>query len=78
MKGGTRLDEGNFIAKHWLEAHPTLNRPPGIKFQVKNSFKDALSREVEEALKIEKANSDHSLSILSSKSEWSSGSLTRL
>ena len=74
--GGTRLDERNFITKHWLEHHPHSRDPPRIKFTVVRTHKDALGREVEEALLIEKANVD--LTIMNSRGEWNSGSITRL
>ena len=75
-KGGHRLEEGNFITKHWLDVHPELMRPPSMKFTVVKLHKDPLGREVEEALMIEKANSR--LTLMNSRGEWNSGTITRL
>ena len=76
VSGGKRLETGNFITKHWLESHPELDRPPVVKFEVLKLHKDALSRQVDEALTIERANGR--FEILNSKSEWSYGKISRL
>ena len=67
-----RLDTDNFITKHWASNHRGLTEPPRIQFKVLRRFKDALSRQVSEAIWIEqKAN-------LNSRTEWGKNSLTRL
>ena len=74
--GGIRLDVGNFVTKHWLEAHSKMEKAPTFRFKVKKVHRDPLSRELHEAVLIEKANT--LCGILNSKNEWSSGTITRL
>ena len=66
------LDVDNFITKHWASSHRTLESRPRIKFKVIKQFKDALSRQVSEAVWIEHVAN------LNSKAEWGKNSLTRL
>ena len=76
ISGGRRLEINNFITKHWLNSHPDSNVAPIFKFSVVRIHRDALSREVDEGLSIEKAEA--LLNVLNSKSEWGSGKLSRL
>ena len=78
MSGAKRLDEKNFISKHWLTAHKCDDSPPDFVFRVYSCHNDPLSREVYEAVMIQKVNADEGITILNSKSEWNSSSLSRL
>ena len=60
--------------KHWLEAHPELNNPPAFKFTVQKNFKDALSRQLGEAIAIYKSKD----SLLNSKNEYVTNCISRI
>ena len=60
--------------KHWLEAHPELNNPPAFKFTVQRNFKDALSRQLGEAIAIYKSKD----SLLNSKNEYVTNCISRI
>ena len=66
------LDADNFIVKHWVSSHPDLTRQPRMRFKVRKSFTDPLSRLVTEAVLIEREGK------LNSKSEWGHNKLKRL
>ena len=72
VAGANKIDIDNFITKHWATKHSDLTVKPRMKFSVIKKCKDALSRQVSEAVWIE----NHSN--LNSKSEWGRNSLTRL
>ena len=76
IEGGQRLDTNNFITKHWLNRHNDLTTPPTFRFTVVRVHKDPMSRCLDEALMIEKANEN--LKILNSKNEWSGGKISRI
>ena len=78
VSGARRLDEKNFISKHWQMAHNSDDAPPDFVFRVHSCHNDPLSREVYEAVMIQKVNADVEITILNSKSEWNSSSLSRL
>ena len=78
VSGAVRMDENNFISKHWQMKHTKEETPPDFIFKVHNVHRDPLSREVNEAVMIQKVSNDHSLSILNSKSEWNTTPLSRL
>ena len=56
------------MVKHWADSHGELKEPPQFKFKVVASFKDALTRQVSEAVRIELRGGG----VLNSKSEYSS------
>jgi hypothetical protein len=62
------------IVKHWLDAHPELNNPPPFKFTVQKGFKDALSRQLGEAIAIHKSKD----SLLNSKNEYVTNCISRI
>ena len=74
--GAKRMDNGNFISKHWQDYHAEDDDPPNFVFRVHSCHKDALSREVLESLMIQQVSKTDS--ILNSKSEWNSTPLSRL
>ena len=76
INSAERLDEGSFINKHWLEFHKAKLEPPVFVFKVSKIHKDALSREIDEAVMIQYVSK--TAEILNSKSEWNNVSLSRL
>ena len=60
------------MAKHWLEKHRNLDRPPTFKFKVVARFRDCLSRQLCESLLINEYGH------LNSKSEFNNNSICRL
>ena len=76
VAGAKRLDEGNFISKHWQDKHQHEADPPTFVFRVNRIHKDPLSREIHEATLIQEVREDNV--ILNSKSEWNNISLSRL
>ena len=48
-----KLSEDSHMIKHWADSHGELKEPPQFKFKVVASFKDALTRQVSEAVRIE-------------------------
>ena len=62
------------IVKHWMTTHPSLPEPPKMVFEIKGRFKDCLSRQITEALKISWSKDI----ILNSKAEYSHNSVSRL
>ena len=76
VTGSIRLDPRNFITKHWLERHETLDDPPVFTFKVNKVHNDPLSREIDEAVKIQMITKH--VKILNSKSEWNSNKISRL
>ena len=66
------VDIENFITKHWALKHKSLESFPTMKFRVLKQCKDALTRQVSEAIWIENCGN------MNSRSEWGRNSLTRL
>jgi hypothetical protein len=62
------------IVKHWMTTHPSLPNPPKMGFKITGRFKDCLSRQVSEALKISWSKD----SILNSKAEYGHNTVSRL
>ena len=54
--------------------HPELSSPPKFKFSLISSFKDALTRQISEAVRIERGG----VEILNSKSEFNRCRVPRL
>ena len=67
------LEESHQI-KHWVLDHPELDAPPKFKFKGVSSFRDALTRQLSEAVRIELRGED----ILNSKSEFNRCKMPRL
>ena len=62
------------ITKHWMNSHPSLPSPPKMEFSISSRFRDCLSRQIGEALKI-----NFSIDVLlNSKAEYLSNSVSRL
>jgi hypothetical protein len=62
------------IIKHWMLSHPALPSPPEMDFNISARFKDCLSRQIGEALRI---NFSKDI-LLNSKSEYRNNSLNRI
>ena len=69
-----KLSEDSHMVKHWADSHGELQEPPQFKFKVVASFKDALTRQVSEAVRIELRGGG----VLNSKSEYSRCRIPRL
>ena len=66
--------EDSHMVKHWLTTHKNEEIKPGFKIKVVSTFKDALTRQVAESVRIDRRGS----SILNSKTEYSRCRLIRL
>ena len=62
------------IIKHWMLSHKDLDQRPPFAFKVITQYKDCLSRQIGEAIKIQRTTDN----ILNSKCEYLSNCLTRL
>ena len=60
--------------KHWQLEHKELDAPPRFKFSIVNSFKDPLTRQLAESVRIERRG----MEILNSRSEYSRCRVPRL
>ena len=72
VEGAEDLGVDNFITKHWATKHDQLVKRPRVSFKVLKHCKDALTRQVSEAILIE------SLANLNSRAEWGRNKITRL
>ena len=59
--------EDSHMIKHWLTDHSELETPPKFKIKVIGSFRDALSRQLSEAVRIDLRGGG----VLNSKTEYS-------
>ena len=64
--------EDSFMIKHWLQEHPLNTDRPSFKFEVLSVHKDALSRQLKEAVVIRKEGN------LNSKLEFTHNDLIRV
>ena len=62
------------IVKHWMTSHPEQDTPPIMDFKITSMYKDCLSRQIGEALKINFSKDN----ILNSKGEYLSNCISRL
>ena len=67
-------NEDSHQIKHWVTDHPELDSPPKFRYKVVSSFQDALTRQVAESVRIERAG----VHILNSKAEYSRCRIPRL
>ena len=68
-----RMERDSHQVKHWFLEHPGEADPPKFRFRVIGSFKDAMSRQVKEAIRIQNRPGS-----LNSKGEFGGGVITRL
>ena len=74
VKEGESFSHKSHIVKHWINTHPELPSPPEMVFSITGRYRDCLSRQVGEALRIHYSQDN----ILNSKSEYRSNTITRL
>ena len=72
VSAAENIEVDNFIVKHWASKHRDLATFPRMQFKVIKQCKDALTRQVSEAIWIENCAN------LNSKAEWGKNSLSRL
>ena len=65
---------GSHQVKHWMTTHPEDDQCPPFKIKVIGSYKDCLTRQVSEALKIHNSKDE----LLNSKNEYASNHLSRI
>ena len=68
------MSSKSHIFKHWMLSHPGMNTLPAFRFRIVAQYRDCLSRQVGEAIKI-LYSQDH---LLNSKSEYLNNCLTRI
>ena len=68
------MAEDSQIIKHLEQQHPKCQEKPNFTFKLVSSFRDALTRQVSEAVRIEQMG----LGVLNSKSEYSRCGLPRI
>ena len=73
LKAGRDRKEESFVAKHWQESHPQREEAPEFRFKIVKSFRDPLTRQVSESIRI-----DLRRGVLNSKTMYSRNSLSRL
>ena len=66
--------EESHQVKHWISSHDDLESPPKFEFKIVSSFKDPLTRQLSEAIRIERRGD----SILNSKAEFNRCRIPRL
>ena len=52
VKEGESFSHKSHIVKHWINTHPELPSPPEMVFSITGRYRDCLSRQVGEALRI--------------------------
>ena len=73
IKSGEEKREESFIAKHWQESHPDMRKVPEFRFKIVRSYRDPLTRQVGESVRI-----DMRKGVLNSKTMYSRNTLPRL
>ena len=73
-KDAADAKEDSHMYKHWRISHPELQEPPTFRIKVVQSFQDALSRQIGEAVRIDMRSEN----VLNSKSEYNRCRLPRL
>ena len=74
VKDAKSFSKKSHIVKHWMSVHPEHPNPPPFKFKVTQQFKDCMSRQVAEAIRIQHTKDN----ILNSKCEYLQNCITRL
>ena len=68
------FQEGSHIVKHWMQQHAEDDVMPHFTFTILQSFRDCLSRQVAEAIRIHYSKD----TLLNSKNEYGSNRLARV
>ena len=66
VRDGRTFSHKSHIVKHWINTHPDLPSPPEMEFTILARYRDCLSRQIGEALRIHYTKDI----ILNSKSEY--------
>ena len=74
LKNAEDFSKGSHIVKHWMSEHPDSSKCPVFSFRIIGRYRDCLSRQVAEALRIMYTTDQ----ILNSKNEYMANCLTRL
>ena len=74
VKDAQTFSVKSHITQHWMNTHPTLPSPPKMEFSIISRFRDCLSRQIGEALRINFSKDV----LLNSKAEYLSNSVNRL
>ena len=74
IKDATDFNPKSHIVKHWRTSHSDMIDKPRVEFRMSGRFKDALSRQVSEAMDIYHTTDN----ILNSKSEYINNCISRL
>ena len=74
MRDAKRFSPKYHIIKHWMTSHAELSSPPVMEFSKTSRYKDCLSRQIGEALRINYSKDV----ILNSKGEYMSNTISRL
>ena len=59
--------EDSNMVKHWLDEHADLQEPPPFHIKVVSSFKDSMTRQISESVRIDQRGGG----VLNSKTEYS-------
>ena len=74
LKNAEDFSKGSHIVKHWMSEHPDSSKSPVFSFRIIGRYRDCLTRQVAEALRIMYTTDQ----ILNSKNEYMANCLTRL
>ena len=74
MKDAEDFSHGSHIVKHWINEHAESESCPGFTFSILGNFRDCLSRQVAEAIRILYTKDQ----ILNSKNEYMANCLSRV
>ena len=74
VKDAKSFSKKSHFVKQWMSVHPEHPNPPPFKFKVTQQFKDCMSRQVAEAIRIQHTKDN----ILNSKCEYLQNCITRL
>ena len=72
LKKAQNFSSNSFIVQHWCQAHGTETARPDFKFKVEHVYREALSRQLSEAIMIEESGT------LNSKAEFGMNHICRL
>jgi hypothetical protein len=68
------FSESSHMVKHWIQEHPAARKRPEFEFSILGVYRDCLSRQVAEALRIFYSDAH----LLNSKNEYLANCLTRI
>ena len=74
VKNAMDLEQGSHMVKHWLSVHGEEKECPQFVFKILGTYKDCLSRQVSEAVKIHYSPDE----LLNSKNEYNANCIARV